>query len=153
MVAELSGSTPWDDRDWQAQDWASRGWVDYTQQEPRPPTRDAGTTTDNSGGEEVAQARTEARIQRGQERRAAQAAAAATAAGSGPSTGAEEVQEEARVDPPLRRAALEADERAPVKLVPQADRASSRAARKRARVLEDLDEAKRALDEPAPKCF
>eukprot|EP00435_Cladocopium_sp_Y103_P023273 s4186_g5.t1 len=50
----------------------------------------------------------------------------------------EEVQEEARVDPPTdtrlggRRAALEADERAPVKLVPKADRASSRAAKKRA---------------------
>ena len=53
---------------------------------------------------------------------------------------------EVRVDPPPGRAALEADERAPVKLVPQADRASSRAARKRARLQKDLDEAKQAID-------
>jgi hypothetical protein len=33
-----------------------------------------------------------------------------------------------------------------VKLVPQADRASSRAARKRARLQKDLDEAKQAID-------
>ena len=144
-------------------------------------------------------ARTEARIQRGQERRAARDAAdtAATTAGSGQSTDAppaeptqadppadlsaepdppapepgsvpssaldigstpdapdvpqtnlrvEEAKREVRVDPPPGRAALEADERAPVKLVPQADRASSRAARKRARLQKDLDEAKQAID-------
>ena len=148
-------------------------------------------------------ARTEARIQRGQERRAARDAAdaAATTAGSGQSTDAppaeptpadpsadppadpsaepdppapepgsvpssaldigstpdapdvpqtnlrvEEAKREVRVDPPPGRAALEADERAPVKLVPQAERASSRAARKRARLQKDLDEAKQAID-------
>ena len=127
-------------------------------------------------------ATTEARIQRGQERRAARDAAdAVAAAGSGQSTDAppaeptpadpsadppadpsaepdppapepgsvpssaldigstpdapdvpqtnlrvEEAKREVRVDLPPGRAALEADERAPVKLVPQAERASSR---------------------------
>ena len=151
-------------------------------------------------------ARTEARIQRSQERRAAReaadaAAAAAAAAGSGQSTDAppaeptpadpsadppadpsaepdppapepesvpssaldigstpdapdvpqtnlrvEEAKREVWVDPPPGRAALEADESAPVKLVPQAERASSRAARKRARLQKDLDETKQAID-------
>jgi hypothetical protein len=58
----------------------------------------------------------------------------------------EEAKREVRVDPPPGRAALEADESAPVKLVPQAERASSRAARKRARLQKDLDEAKQAID-------
>ena len=38
----------------------------------------------------------------------------------------------------------------PVKLVPVAERANSRAAAKRARLQKDLDEAKQVLDEPAP---
>ena len=49
----------------------------------------------------------------------------------------EEAKREVWVDPPPGCAALEADERAPVKLVPQAERASSR---------DDLDEAKQAID-------
>ena len=58
----------------------------------------------------------------------------------------EEAKREVRVDPPPGRAALEADERAPVKLVPQAERASSRAARKKTRLQKDLDETKQAID-------
>ena len=58
----------------------------------------------------------------------------------------EEAKREVRVDPPPGRAALEADERAPVKLVPQAERASSRTARKKTRLQKDLDETKQAID-------
>ena len=56
-----------------------------------------------------------------------------------------EAEQEARVDPPPGPAAL--DVRAPVRLVPKAEKGQLKGSSKRARLQKDLDEAKEVLNE------